>query len=77
MNARRVQSEELLDDDMVVNKHNAILFIRPIAVEVPTWRDRLLMESSEEGLFDIIWDGHVILDGIEAAEDNVEEAYLS
>jgi hypothetical protein len=35
------------------------------------------VEGSEEGLFDIVGDGHVILDSIKTAKDNIEETYLS
>jgi hypothetical protein len=61
---------------VVVNENNAILFIRATSIEVPTGGDRLFMEGAEEGLFDIVRDGHVIFDGIKAAEDDVEYAYL-
>jgi hypothetical protein len=77
VNIRGLESEELVDDNMVINEHDAILLIRSIAVEIPAGSYGLLMEGSEDGLFDIIRDGHVILDSIKAAKDNVEEAYLS
>jgi hypothetical protein len=64
------------DDDVVVNENNAVFFIRPTSIEVPTGGDCLFMEGAEEGLFDMVGDGHVIFDGIKAAEDDVEYAYL-
>ena len=57
---------------MVVNKHDAVFLIRTIAVEVPTGGDGLLVERTKEGLFDVVRDGHVIFDGIEATEDDIE-----
>lgn len=76
VNVRGFETEDLLDDDMVIYEHNAILFTRPIAVKVPAGSDGLLVEGSEERLFDIIRDGHVILDSIKSAENHIEEAYL-
>jgi hypothetical protein len=76
VNVRGLESEELVDDDMIVDEYDAVLLIRSIAVEIPAGSDGLLVEGSEEGLFDIVRDGHVILDSIKAAKDNIEKAYL-
>jgi hypothetical protein len=57
---------------MVFNEYDAILLFGPTAVEIPAGSDGLLMKRTEEGLFDMIRDGHVILDGVEATEDNIE-----
>jgi hypothetical protein len=57
---------------VVVNKHDAVFLVRTIAVEVPTGGDGLLVERAKEGLFNIVRDGHVIFDSIEAAEDDIE-----
>jgi hypothetical protein len=57
---------------MVVDEDNAILFIRAIAVKIPSGSDGLFMERTEKGLFDIIGNGHVILDRVEAPKDNIE-----
>jgi hypothetical protein len=76
VNVRRLESKKLVYDDMIVNEHNAVLLIGSIAVEIPAGSECLLVEGSQEGLFDVVRDGHVILDSIEAAKDNIEEAYL-
>jgi hypothetical protein len=76
VNVRGLESEELVDDDMIVDEYDAVLLIRSIAVEIPAGSDGLLVEGSEEGLFDIVRDGHVILASIKAAKDNIEKAYL-
>jgi hypothetical protein len=77
VNIRGLESEELIDDNMIIDEHDAVLLIRSIAAEIPAGSHGLLMEGSEDGLFDVIRDGHVILNSIEAAKDNIEEAYLS
>jgi hypothetical protein len=77
VNIRGLESEELVDDDMIVDEHDAVLLIGSIAIEIPAGSDGLLVERSEERLFDIVRDGHVILDSIKTAKDNIEEAYLS
>jgi hypothetical protein len=77
VNTRGLESEELVDDNMIIDEHDAVLLVRSIAVEIPAGSHGLLMEGSEDGLFDIVRDGHVILDSIKAAKDNIEEAYLS
>jgi hypothetical protein len=35
------------------------------------------MGGLEDGLFDVVRDGRVILNSIEATRDSIEEAYLS
>jgi hypothetical protein len=77
VNIRGLESEKLVDDNMVIDEHDAVLFIRSTAVEIPAGSHGLLMEGSEDGLFDVVRNGHVILDSIKAAKDNIEEAYLS
>ena len=76
MNVRGLESEELVDDNMIVDEYDAVFLIRSIAIEIPAGSHGLLMEGSEDGLFDVVRDGHVILDSIKAAKDNIEEAYL-
>jgi hypothetical protein len=77
VNVRGLESQELVDHDVIVDEYDAVLLTRAIAVEIPARSDGLFVEGSEEGLFDIVKDGHVILDSIKAAKDNIEEAYLS
>jgi hypothetical protein len=62
---------------MIVNKNDTVFFIGAIIAKIPTGSNGFLMERSEKRLLDVIRDGHVILDSIEAAEDNIEETYLS
>ena len=57
---------------MVIHEHNAIFLIWSIAVEIPTGGDGLLMERAEEGLFDVVRNGHIILDGIKTTKDDIE-----
>jgi len=76
-NVHWLKPEELLDDDMIVNKNDTVFFIGAIIIKIPARSNSFLMKRSEKRLFDIIRDGHVILDSIEAAEDNIEETYLS
>lgn len=77
VNTRGLEAEELVDDNMIIDEHDAIFLIRSTAAEIPAGSHGLLMERSEDGLFDVVRDGHVILDSIKAAKDNIEEAYLS
>lgn len=72
VSVRGFESEYLFDDNMVVDKHDTVLFIGTIAVKIPTGSNGLFVEGTEEGLFDIVRDGHVILDRVEAAKDNIE-----
>ena len=57
---------------MIVDEHDAVLLIRATAVEIPARSDCFLVEGPEEGLFDVVRDSHVILDGIKAAKNNIE-----
>jgi len=57
---------------MVFNEHNAILLVGAITVKIPAGSDGLFVEGTEEGLFNIVRDGHVILDRVEAPEDDIE-----
>jgi hypothetical protein len=77
VNIRGLESKELVDDNMIIDEDDAVLLIGSIAVEIPAGSYGLFMEGSEDGLFDVVRDGHVILDSIKAAKDNIEEAYLS
>jgi hypothetical protein len=77
VNTRGLEAEELVDDNMIIDEHDAVLLIRSTAAEIPAGSHSLLMEGSEDGLFDVVRDGHVILDSIKATKDNIEEAYLS
>jgi hypothetical protein len=77
VNTRGLEAEELVDDNMIIDEHDAVLLIRSTAAEIPAGSHGLLMEGSEDGLFDVVRDGHVILDSIKATKDNIEEAYLS
>ena len=57
---------------MVLDENGAILFLGTTAVKIPAGSDGLFVEGTEEGLFDIVRDGHVILDRIEATEHDIE-----
>jgi hypothetical protein len=76
VNTLGLESEELVDDNMIIDEHDAVLLIRSTAAEIPAGSHGLLMEGSEDGLFDVVRDGHVILDSIEAAKDYIEETNL-
>jgi hypothetical protein len=73
---RGFEAEEFFNDNVVVNENNAVFFIRTTFVEIPAGGDSLLVERTEEGLFDMARDGHIIFDSIKTAEDNVEYTYL-
>lgn len=75
-NSPSLQPQQLLHDLIILHQHDPILLLRPVPVERPSGRDRFLVERAQEGLFDVIGDGHVVFDGVEAAEDDVEEADL-
>jgi len=72
VNVHGLEPEQFLDDDMVLDQNGAIFFLGTIAVEIPAGSDGLFVEGTEEGLFDIVWDGHVILDRVEATENDIE-----
>jgi hypothetical protein len=72
VNVHGLEPEQFLDDNMVLDQYGAIFFIGAIAVEIPTRSDGLFVEGTEEGLFDVVWDGHVILDRVEATENDIE-----
>ena len=57
---------------MVFDEHNAILFFGAVTVKIPSGSHGLFVEGTEEGLFDIVRDGHVILNRVEAPEYNIE-----
>jgi hypothetical protein len=77
VNTHGLESEELVDDNMIIDEHDAVLLIRSIAVEIPAGSHGLLMEGSEDGLLDVVSDGQVILDSIKAAKGSIGETYLS
>jgi hypothetical protein len=57
---------------MVLDENGAILFVGTIAVKIPAGSDGLFVEGTEKGLLDIVRDGHVILDRVEATEYDIE-----
>ena len=67
-----IKAQKLLYDNVVVHEDNAVFLIWTIAIEIPTGGYGFLMERAEEGLLDVIRDGHIILDGIKTAKDHIE-----
>jgi hypothetical protein len=43
---------------------------------VPAGSDGVDVEGTENRLFDVIWDGHVVLYGVKTTKDEVENANL-
>ena len=70
------EAVDFFNDDGVFDEELSIFFSRAGASVVPTWGDGVFVECAEDGLLDIVGDGHVIFNGVEASEDEVEETYL-
>jgi len=66
----------LLDDNVVFHEELTVLLIRTAPVECPAWGDGMDMERTEDGLFNWIRDGHVILNRVQPSQYEVEQADL-
>ena len=73
---RRQETVDFLDDSLVFDEKLPVFLGGAAIVVVPTWRDGVDMERTENGLLDVVWDGHVVLDGIETTQNEVEKTDL-
>ena len=67
-----VEQVNLFDDRVVLLKNNAVFFGGSATVEFSAGSDCFFMEGAENGLFDVVWNGHVVLDGVEPAQYDVK-----
>lgn len=65
---------ELPTHHIELNQKLAVLLIRSIAVKVPSFIVKVLVELAKHGLLSREGNGHVILDGIQTSQDEVEQA---
>jgi hypothetical protein len=66
----------LRDNAVKLDEQRLVLLLVRIAVKREAGRDELLVEGSEQRQLDHVRDRHVVLDRVEAAESQVEEADL-
>ncbi|KAI3487754.1 hypothetical protein L1887_48235 [Cichorium endivia] len=69
-----VEQLVLCNDLVELDEQLAVLFVGPGLGEVPSGLLEVLVEVDEERHLFVGGDGHVVLDGVERAEDEVEEA---
>ena len=65
---------ELGDDVVELNQQFPVLLLGAVAVEGPAVLLEEVLEAAQQGLLGLERDGGVILDGVEAAQDEVEDA---
>jgi hypothetical protein len=65
-----------LYDGVVIDEELSAPFFGTVAVEGPVWGDHVDVEGAKEGLFDVVWEGHDIFDGVQTAKNEVEQANL-
>jgi len=67
---------DFFDNGVIFDEELPVFFGGAAAGECPSLGDGVDVEGPQDGLFDFVWDCHVIFNGIEAAEDEVEHADL-
>ena len=64
---------ELGDDNIEVNAEFTILLVGAVACEIPAVLLEDVVEVAEQGLLGLEGDGHVVFNGVETTQDQVEE----
>lgn len=64
---------ELGDDNVEVNTKFTILLVGAVACEIPAVLLEDVVEVAEQGLLGLEGDGHVVFNGVETTQDQVEE----
>ena len=70
------ETVDLFNDSGIFDEELSIFFVWAAHSVVPTWSDGVFMECVEDGLLDVVGDGHVVFDSVKAVEDGAEETYL-
>ena len=65
-----------LDYDVVFHEELTVFLIRTTPVECPAGGNGMNVERTEDGLFDWIRDGHVILNRVQSPQYEVKQANL-
>lgn len=67
-----LEAVEFFDDDVVLDEQLTVFLLLAVSIEIPTWGYGVFVEVTEDWLFDVVWDGHVIFDGVQTSEHEVE-----
>jgi len=71
-----LEAVEFFDDDVVLNQELTVFLLLAVSVEIPTWGYGVFVEGTENWLFDVVGDGHVIFDGVQSSQYEVKYADL-
>ena len=71
-----LEAVQLFDDRVVFHKEPTVFLVWTVPVERPAWGDGVFVERAEEGLFDWIRDGHVILNRVQPSQYEVKQTDL-
>ena len=63
----RTELVKFLHYGIIFDQQLAVFFLWPGAIERPTWCYGVNMESAENGLLDMVWNGHVIFNRVESS----------
>lgn len=67
---------QLFGDDIEFHEELTVFLVRTTPVERPAWGDDVFVERAKDGLFDLIRDGHVVLNGVQRSQYEVKYANL-
>jgi hypothetical protein len=71
-NILRDKTVDLFNDGVIFNEELPVLFLGATAVVCPARRYSMNMEGAEDRLLNMVGDCHIIFNGVESTEDEVE-----
>ena len=72
-----MEAVELFHYDVVFDKDLTVSLVWIAPVESPAWGDCVFVEGAKDWLFDLVGDGHIILDGVQPPQHEVKYADLT
>ena len=60
----RFKPIHLLDDNVVLHQELFVLLVWPAVGECPARSDGVHVEVAQDGLLDVVWDGHVVFNRV-------------
>lgn len=75
-NLQWVKVAHLRNNIIKLDKKLAVLLIGTASVKCPTLERELFVKGSENGLFNVVRECHIVLNGIQTPKNEIEQAYL-
>lgn len=72
----RSETVKLFDNDIVFYEELTVFLIWTATVEGPAWSYGVLVEGTEDWLFDFVRDRHVIFDSVQTSQHEIKYANL-